>query len=64
VACPPDCVPEGDPNVAVFIAMMVLGFVIGTAGHIRRSNGMVIVGIVLIFAATVVLPLVIFRGGR
>jgi hypothetical protein len=57
-------VPEGDPDVAVFVAIMVLGFVVGTAGHIIQSRRVVILGIVMIFAATVVLPLIIFRGGR
>lgn len=64
MACPPDCVPEGDPNVAFFVVVMLLGFIIGTAGHVRRSNTLILLGIVLIFAATVVLPLLIFRGGR
>jgi hypothetical protein len=57
-------VPEGDPNVAFFIAMMLIGFVVGTAGHVVHSRRLVITGIVLIFAATVVLPLLIFSGGR
>ena len=57
-------VPEGDPDVAVFVVIMLLGFIVGTAGHVVRSRGLVITGIVMIFAATVVLPLLIFRGGR
>jgi hypothetical protein len=57
-------VPEGDPDVAVFVAIMVLGFIVGTAGHVVQSRRVVILGIVLIFASTVVLPLLIFRGGR
>lgn len=56
--------PKGDPDLAVFIAIMLLGFVVGTAGHVIKSRTMIIVGIVVIFASTVVLPLLIFRGGR
>jgi hypothetical protein len=59
-----DLVPKGDPNLAVFIVIMLLGFMIGTYGHIARMRALIILGIVLIFAATVVLPLLIFRGGR
>ena len=57
-------VPEGDPDVAVFVVIMLLGFIVGTAGHVIQSRRLVILGIVMIFAATVVLPLLIFRGGR
>ncbi len=59
-----DLVPKGDPDVAVFIAIMLVGFVVGTAGHVMNSRRLIITGIVLIFAATVVLPLLIFRGGE
>jgi hypothetical protein len=61
---PAALVPEGDPNLAIFIVIMLLGFMIGTYGHIARFRGLIILGIVMIFAATVVLPLLIFRGGR
>ena len=59
-----DLVPKGDPDLAVFIAIMLLGFVVGTAGHVIKSRTLVIIGIVVIFASTVLLPLLIFRGGR
>ena len=59
-----DLVPNGDPDVSTFIAIMALGFIIGTIGHIRRSNTLILLGIFLIFAATVVLPLLVFRGGN
>lgn len=59
-----DLVPKGDPNLAVFIVIMLLGFMIGTGGHIIRSRTLIILGIVTIFTATIVLPLLIFRGGR
>ena len=55
---------KGDPNLTVFIIIMLVGFVVGTYGHVIKSNKLVIAGIGLIFAATVLLPLLIFRGGR
>ena len=39
--------------------MLVLGFVIGTMGHIIKSKTLVIAGITLVFAATVLLPVVL-----
>lgn len=59
-----DLVPKGDPSLWPFIVIMMLGFVVGTYGHIARNRALIITGIVLIFAATVVLPLLIFRGGE
>ena len=59
-----DLVPKGDPDLAVFILIMLGGFVIGTAGHVVKSRTLILIGIFTIFAATVVLPLLIFRGGR
>lgn len=59
-----DLVPRGDPNLTVFIAIMIAGFFIGTYGHVIKSRTLIVIGILLIFAATVVLPLLIFRGGR
>ena len=43
---------------------MLIGFLVGTYGHIARRNSLVITGIILIFLATVLLPLLIFRGGN
>jgi hypothetical protein len=59
-----ELVPKGDPNLAVFIVIMLLGFMVGTYGHIIKVRWVIITGIVMIFAATVVLPLLIFRGGE
>jgi hypothetical protein len=59
-----ELVPKGDPNVAAFIVVMLLGFMVGTYGHIIKSRALIITGIVLIFGATVVVPLLIFRGGK
>lgn len=45
------------PSPAPFIALMLAGFVVGIAGHIVRSRVVVGVGVLMIFAATVLLPL-------
>jgi hypothetical protein len=45
------------PSPAPFIALMVLGFIVGIGGHIVRSKLIVGVGVVMIFLATVLLPL-------
>jgi hypothetical protein len=36
---------------------MGLGFLVGTAGHVVRSKALVAAGILMIFLATVLLPL-------
>jgi hypothetical protein len=57
-----DLVPHGDPNVNAFVIMMLVGLLVGTAGHVVKSHTLVIIGIGLVFLATVALPLVVFRG--
>ena len=59
-----DLVPKGDPNLSAFIVVMLVGFLVGTYGHVIKSRTLIIIGIVMIFGATVVLPLLIFRGGK
>ena len=59
-----DLVPKGDPNLSAFIVIMLVGFLVGTYGHVIKSRTLIIIGIVMIFSATVVLPLLIFRGGK
>ena len=44
-----------DPRT--FVAMMLIGFLVGIAGHIVRSKTLVAAGIGLIFLATFLLPL-------
>jgi hypothetical protein len=50
---------SGDFRVSptFFLVLLGLGFLIGTLGHIIKSRTLVIAGILLIFAATVFLPL-------
>lgn len=46
-----------------YIALMGLGFLVGTAGHVVRSKVMVAAGVVMIFLATVLLPLTAHVAG-
>jgi hypothetical protein len=52
---------SGDFRVspAGFLAIMIAGFVIGTAGHALKSRAMVAFGIALIFGATVLVPVLL-----
>lgn len=58
-----DLVPKGDPDIGIFVAVMVVGFLIGIAGHVVRSTTLVVVGIALVFLGTVALPLLVFGSG-
>jgi hypothetical protein len=51
--------PSGEFRVSptFLIVLLLLGFVIGTAGHIIKSRTLQIAGVLLIFAATIFLPL-------
>lgn len=57
-----DLVPNGDPDLALFIVIMLAGFITGTIGHIVHSRALIIIGILTIFISTVVLPLLVFGG--
>jgi hypothetical protein len=50
---------SGDFRVSptFFLVLLGLGFLIGTVGHIVKSRTLVAAGILLIFAATVFLPI-------
>ena len=51
--------PGGDFRVSptFFIALLILGFVVGTLGHVIKSRATVAIGVTMVFAATVLLPL-------
>ena len=51
-----------DASPGPFIALMALGFLIGTAGHVYKSTTAIMIGIALIFMATLGLPLAIYLG--
>jgi hypothetical protein len=42
-----------------FVVVLLLGFVIGTFGHVVKSRTLVALGIGLVFSATVALPVVV-----
>jgi hypothetical protein len=52
-----DTRPFDELSPGGYIALMGIGFVVGTAGHIVRSKPIVAAGILMIFLATVLLPL-------
>lgn len=48
------------PNrIGPYLGLMILGFAVGTAGHIARSRVAVAIGIAMIFLATLLLPLAV-----
>ena len=51
--------PSGEFRVSptFLIVLLLLGFVIGTIGHIVKSRTLQIAGVLLIFAATIFLPI-------
>jgi hypothetical protein len=52
-----DTGPFNDLSPRAYIALMGLGFIVGTAGHVVKSKVMISAGILMIFLATVLLPL-------
>ena len=52
-----------DLSPTAYIALMGIGFLVGTAGHIVKSKTMVAAGVTMIFLATVLLPLASHGSG-
>jgi hypothetical protein len=52
-----DTGPFDQLSPRAYIALMGIGFVVGTAGHVVRSKALVAAGLLMIFLATVLLPL-------
>jgi hypothetical protein len=52
-----DTGPFNDLSPRAYIALMGVGFIVGTAGHIVRSKPIIAAGLLMIFLATVLLPL-------
>ena len=50
--------PRGDWRIEpeAFLALLIAGFVVGTFGHIYKSKTVIATGILMIFLATVGLP--------
>ena len=55
-------VPEGDPDIAPFIILSVLGFAIACFGHLIKSNTVIATGIIMVFVAVILLPLITHGG--
>ena len=58
-----DTGPFNDLSPRAYIALMGLGFLVGTTGHVVRSKPLVAAGIAMIFLATVLLPLTAHVSG-
>jgi hypothetical protein len=46
-------------TISPYLTLMVIGFCVGTFGHMARSRWLVGVGIAMIFLATLLLPLAV-----
>jgi hypothetical protein len=53
----PDQSGDFEVSPSFFIVLLVLGFLIGTIGHIVKSRLLVAAGVTLVFAATVFIPI-------
>jgi hypothetical protein len=53
-----------EPRPGPFIALGVIGFVIGVIGHLTASKTIVVTGIALVFAAVLFVPLALYLSGR
>jgi hypothetical protein len=42
-----------------YVALMIVGFVVGVFGHLSRSKWLVTIGIVIIFLAALAFPLIL-----
>lgn len=51
---PAELLPQ---TISPYLTLMVVGFAVGIAGHIYKSRLVVGLGILMIFAATLLLPL-------
>jgi hypothetical protein len=56
LALPASLLPE---SLGPYLAMMVIGFLLGTYGHMAKARWLVAVGVILIFLATFLFPLAI-----
>jgi len=51
------------PSPVPFILLMALGFLVGTAGHVYKSDTVVALGIALVAVSTLLLPLGLYLSG-
>jgi hypothetical protein len=50
------------PSPLPFVALMAVGFAVGVIGHVYRSRPLILSGIAMIFAATLLLPLALYAS--
>jgi hypothetical protein len=53
----PDQRGDFEVSPSFFIVLLALGFAIGTIGHIVKSRTLVAAGVLLVFGATVFIPI-------
>jgi hypothetical protein len=53
----PDQRGDFEVSPSFFIVLLLLGFAIGTLGHLIKSRTLVAVGVTLVFAATIFIPI-------
>jgi len=58
----PDPSPSFGSSPTPFIVLMAVGFVVAVAGHIMRFRLLVAGGILAIFLATFIIPLIVYLG--
>jgi hypothetical protein len=46
-------------SVAPYLVLMCIGFILGAYGHVARFRWLVVIGILLIFLATLIFPLAV-----
>jgi hypothetical protein len=46
-------------SISPYLTLMILGFIVGTVGHLYKSRLWVGIGIAMIFLATLLLPLAV-----
>lgn len=44
-------------SLGPYVSLMMVGFLVGIAGHLTRSRWLVAIGILLVFCATLIFPL-------
>ena len=53
---------EFSPDPGPYIAIFGIGFMVAIVGHIAQSKWLIATGLLMIMAATVILPLAIYLG--
>jgi hypothetical protein len=51
--------PEVGTDPQPYVLLLVIGFVVGALGHLFQSKTIIATGILMIVAATIILPLVL-----